>query len=233
MGESAKIVTFSGIDGAGKSTQIESLTNWLRSVGLTVRLLTFWDDVVMFSRFREGMSGRVFKGDSGIGSPDKPVNRRDKNVRSWPVTGTRFFLYFLDALSVRCKIHAEKKSGADVVIFDRYIYDELANLPLQRRFTRIAIRFLLRIIPGPDIAYVIDADPVAACQRKPEYPLEFVSENRNAYLTLSRMVRGMNVIGPLPIEPMQQRVKEVFAEYFCAEPGTQRTANHAVSPSPR
>lgn len=232
MSERAKIVTFSGIDGAGKSTQIDSLTNWLRSVGLTVRSLSFWDDFVMFSRFREGMSGRIFKGDSGIGSPDKPVNRRDKNVRSWPVTGARFFLYLMDALSVRRKVHSAKNS-ADVVIFDRYIYDELANLPLQRGFTRIAISFLLRIAPVPDVAYIIDADPLAARERKPEYPLEFVSENRNAYLTLSRMVRGMNVIGPLPIEPMQQRVKEVFAEYFCYEPATQRTANQAISPSPR
>jgi thymidylate kinase len=231
MSGRAKIVSFSGIDGAGKSTQIQALTNWLNAAGLTVRLLSFWDDVVMFSRFREGMSRRIFKGDSGIGSPEKPVNRRDKNVRSSPVTGARFFLYFCDALNLWRKVRSEKNGKADIVIFDRYIYDELANLPLQGGVTRIMISFLLRIIPAPDVAYVIDADPLAARQRKPEYPLEFIRENREAYLTLSHLIKGIRVIGPLPVEPMEQRVKEVLAEYLCSEPGTQRTANQAIIPS--
>lgn len=231
MSEQAKIVSFSGIDGAGKSTQIQALTDWLGAAGLTVRLLSFWDDVVMFSRFREGMSGKIFRGDSGIGSPDKPVNRRDKNVRSWPVTGARFFLYFLDALNVWRKVRSEKNGGADIVIFDRYIYDELANLPLQRGFTRIMVSLLLRIIPAPDVAYVIDADPLAARQRKPEYPLEFIRENREAYLTLSRLIKGIKVIGPLPVEPTEQRVKEVLAEYLRGEPRAHRAANHAITPS--
>lgn len=223
-----KIVTFSGIDGAGKSTQIEALANWLRAAGLRVTLLSFWDDVVMFSRFREGMSGKVFGGDKGIGSPDRPVNRRDKNVRSWPVTTARFFLYFFDAMSVWRKVQQEKNGAADVVIFDRYIYDELANLPLERGITRTLISCLLRIVPAPDVAYVIDADPVAARQRKPEYPLEFIQKNREAYLTLSRLINGITVIVPLAVAMTELRVKEVFlqktsapSESFTGLPATQ------------
>jgi thymidylate kinase len=233
MREPAKIVTFSGIDGAGKSTQIQALTRWLQSLGLTVRLLSFWDDVATFSRFREGMSEKIFKGDPGIGSRDKPVSRRDKNVRSWPVTCARFLLYFLDALNVRRKVRLEKNSGADVVIFDRYIYDELANLPLQKSFTRITISFFSRIVPAPDVAYVVDADPAEARERKPEYPLAFIRENREAYLTLSRFIKRIRVIGPLPAESAEQRVKEVFAEHLCAGRGAQRAANPAITPSAR
>ena len=210
MSERVKIVTVSGIDGAGKSTQIRALADWLRSEGLNVKLLSFWDDVVMFSPFREGMSGKVFKGEKGIGSPDKPVNRRDKNVRSWPVTTARFFLYFFDALSAWRRVQQEKNGTADVLIFDRYIYDELANLPLQRWVARAFISFLLRIVPTPHVAYVIDADPVAARQRKPEYPLEFIRKNREAYLTLSQLVGGITVIEPLAIALSELRVREVF-----------------------
>jgi len=205
-----KIVSFSGIDGAGKTTQIQALTHWLLASGLRVELLSFWDNVVLLSRFREKLSHKAFNGDQGIGSPDRPLNRRDKNVTSWPVTTMRFFLYFLDAISVSRKVRQARESDADVVIFDRYLYDELANLPLNRWGTQAYIRLLLGLIPSPDIAYVIDADPVAARQRKPEYPLEFLRSNREAYLTMSRLAGSMTVIEALPAAATELKVREVF-----------------------
>jgi thymidylate kinase len=207
-----KIVSFSGIDGAGKSTQINALRAWLGQVGLSVQLLTFWDNVVAFPRFRECMSNAAFNGDQGIGSPDRPLHRRDKNVTSWPVSVVRFGLYFLDAINLCRATRRVKKSGTDVVIFDRYIYDELANLPLSRWLARAFIRALLRMVPRPDIAYLIDADPVAAVARKPEYPLEFLRRNREAYLTLSRLEGGITVIEPLSIEMMETKIRNVFLQ---------------------
>jgi thymidylate kinase len=205
-----KIVSFSGIDGAGKTTQIHALIDWLRGAGLRVELLTFWDDIVVLSRFRERLSDKVFRGDQGIGSPEQPLNRRDKNVTTWPVTSSRFFLYFLDALHLSRKVRQAQQSDADVVIFDRYIYDELANLPLHRRLTRAFIRLLLRLVPAPHVAYVVDADPVAARQRKPEYPLEFIRKNREAYLTMSCLTGTITVIEPCSIADAELKIRQAF-----------------------
>lgn len=94
-----RIVSFSGIDGAGKTTQIEALTHWLLAAGLRVELLTFWDNVVVLSRLRESLSHKAFNGDQGIGSPQKPLNRRDKNVTSTPVTAMRFFTSSMPSMS--------------------------------------------------------------------------------------------------------------------------------------
>lgn len=204
------IVSFSGIDGAGKSTQIGALQDWLAKSCVKVRLLTFWDDVVAFPQFREFMSHAAFKGDKGIGSPEKPLERRDKNVTSWPVSVMRFGLYFADAVNLCRAVRSMRKSDTDVVIFDRYIYDELANLPLNQWIARAFIQSLLKLVPKPDIAYLIDADPVAARTRKPEYPLDFLRKNREAYLTLSRLTGAITVIEPLPIEVAGQKVKEAF-----------------------
>jgi thymidylate kinase len=215
-GQRMKIVSFSGIDGAGKTTQIEALISWLQAAGLRVELLTFWDNIVVGSRFREGMSHKVFKGDKGIGSPDKPLNRRDKNVTSLPVATTRFFLYFLDALNVGRKVRQLRKSDAEVIVFDRYIYDELANLPLHRWITRAFITILLRLVPAPDVAYVIDADPIAARSRKPEYPLEFIHKNRQAYLTLAALEKRITVIEPLPIHEAQLKIRQAFLRIISA-----------------
>lgn len=201
-----RIVSFSGIDGAGKSTQIAALTGSLESAGMRVRLLSFWDDVAQLSGTREFSSHALFKGDKGNGSPEKPVNRRDKNVRAWYLTAARLVIYFLDAISLRSIVAKARRSDADVIIFDRYLYDELVNLSLNRRVTRAYVRLLIWFAPKPDIAYLLDADPIAARARKPEYPLEFLHTNRASYLTLSNMVRGITVIEPLPQPEAEARV---------------------------
>jgi thymidylate kinase len=205
-----KIVSFSGIDGAGKSTQISALETWLRETGHTTKLLTFWDDIVVGSQFREAMSHAAFGGDKGVGSPEKPLERRDKNVTSWPVIAARFFLYLADAIHLCRTVALARKGDFDVVIFDRYIYDELANLPLKRWPARVFIWTVLKIVPKPDVAYIVDADPEAARARKPEYPLEFLRSNRDAYLSLAQFSGNITVIEPVSIDSAKIRIRQEF-----------------------
>jgi thymidylate kinase len=209
--DSVKVVSFSGIDGAGKSTQLEALCRSLRARGFHCALYTFWDDVVAFSKLRERISLRAFKGDKGIGSPAKPILRRDKNVTTWYMTIVRLLLYMLDACSLSVAVSRSAESDADFLIFDRYIYDELANLPMKNLAVRLYVRALLRFIPRPDVALFLDADPEAATIRKPEYPLEFVRRNRDAYHRMSRLV-GMTAVPPLSIEQTTGIIDELVSE---------------------
>lgn len=210
--DSVRIVSFSGIDGAGKSTQIDALCRFVHDRGFTFKLLTFWDDVVALPRFRERLSSRAFKGDQGIGSPDKPITRRDKNVTAWYVMAFRLFLYMLDAFSLCLSISKNLESDVDFLIFDRFIYDELANLPLQYVAIRLYVRLLLTFVPRPDVAFVLDAEPEVASARKPEYPVEFVRRNRDTYLRLSRLVYGMTVIPPFAVEKTAEMIREIVSE---------------------
>ncbi len=187
-------ISFSGIDGAGKTTQIDNLIAWLKSSGLRVRLIAFWDDVATLKTLRESTGHALFKGDKGVGSPDNPVNRRDKNVQSWFMLPVRIGLCTLDALGLwRVVLKLRSTRGADVIVFDRYLYDQIANLNLDNFAARAYIKMLLRLIPHPNVAYLLDADPVLARARKPEYPLDFLMTNRARYLAVSKMA-GMKVI---------------------------------------
>ena len=98
------------------------------------------------------------------------------------------------------------RSEADLVIFDRYIYDELANLTLRNLAIRAYVRLIVKFVPKPDICYLLDADPAKARARKPEYPLEFLHTNRQTYLALSDLVGGMTMIPPMPIEEGKREV---------------------------
>lgn len=201
------LVSFSGIDGSGKSSQIRALMEYLRGFGARVRLIAFWDDVATLTRLRESAGHALFHGERGVGSPEAPVKRRDKNVRSPLMSAVRSVLYFLDTLSLRRKLREAEGSGADWIICDRYLYDELANLNLRNPAARNYARTLARIAPKPDIGYLLDAEPLDACARKPEYPVEFVKSSRAAYFDLNQLLgEPMTVIQPMRLEEVSREV---------------------------
>ena len=199
-------ITFSGIDGAGKSTQIDLLTACVSATGARVTRLSFWDDVVAFSVQRERSSYRLFKGQAGVGAPGHPVARRDKNVQSWYLTLIRSFLYLIDALRLNFVWWQQRRRDSDLVVFDRYIYDELANLPLNHFLSRAYIHLVLKLSPVPDLAFVLDAEPSLAVQRKPEYPLDFAHTNQVAYIALSKLVPALKVINPGSVSQVQENL---------------------------
>jgi thymidylate kinase len=244
------VISFSGLDGAGKSTQIENLHAALQSAGLAVRRLAFWDDVVVGARYREGFVHKVYKSERGVGAPGKPVNRRDKNMRGWHLSLFRHFLYLLDAIHLRRVIARERnaarriltqneapqrasanlgpyawiseKNAVDVILLDRYIYDELVNLNLENPLSRAFIRLVGRFTPRPDAAYLLDAEPTAARARKPEYSVEFMAQCRESYLTLAGLLGTITVIPAASLPETRLAVLKV-AEQSLTETGRRAT----------
>jgi thymidylate kinase len=216
------LITFSGLDGSGKSTQIENVRQYLAEAKLRVVRLAFWDDAVVCKRYREEFVHKVYGSEKGIGTPDKPVARRDKNMRAWYLSIARHGLYLLDAIHV-CEVVARARRGSpDVIIMDRYIYDELVNLPLRNAFSRCFIRAISSLVPKPELALLLDADPQDARARKPEYPVEFMKDARQAYLCVASFVGRLTVIPPGSLDEAKIEVLSALRRMLASS----KRANH-------
>jgi thymidylate kinase len=201
------LITFSGIDGAGKTTQIEHLSSCLQKQGLRVMRLSFWDDVAVWSRMRAGIGHRAADSchaDRTALALFAPKN--NKHIRKWYLTAARGGFYALDAVRLRRLLASQPVRNADVVIFDRYIYDQIANIYSQSFAARIYARILLKKTPAPDLAFVLDASPTAAFTRKPEYPLEFMVQNRQTFLHLRELVPRLIIIPDAGAEDVRSEI---------------------------
>jgi len=201
------IITFSGIDGAGKTTQIEALSSSLQKQGLRVVRLSFWDHVAVCSNLRAGVGNRALDSihaDSLAERTFAPKN--NKHIRKWYLSAARAGLYVLDAARLHRLLATQLIRSCDVVIFDRYIYDQIANIYSTSNAVRTYARMLLRRTPAPDLAFVLDASPAAAFARKPEYPLEFVHQNRQNFLLLRELVPQLIVISEAPAENVSSEI---------------------------
>lgn len=206
------VVSFSGLDGSGKTTQIQALRTAAADLGLSTTLITFWDDVVVGVRYRSGFVHKVFGSEQGIGEPGRPVERRDKNVRVGYLTVMRHLLYLADAIHLRVVLSRARRGPASVIVMDRYVYDELANLPLENRFSSVYARLLACIAPRPDLAFLLDAEPELARARKPEYSVNFLRQSRRAYFRLARLLGCITIVPPLALEEARECVLASFAQ---------------------
>lgn len=206
-----QIVTFSGIDGAGKTTQITSLTAYLSHRGHRVAEVRFWDEVAVLSSLRAGVSLSVLR--KGTTTAENVSLRNDKNVRTWYLMLVRSGFYLLDALSLRRVVLKLRSSGQfDFIIFDRYLYDQLVQIQSRHWLARAYIRLLLSLAPTPEFPFILDASPDEAFARKPEYPLDFMRGYRQAYLGLRAFVPHLAVIEPSTVENVQHMIVQKIAE---------------------
>lgn len=202
--QTGTLISFSGIDGAGKSTQIAALRDSLSTRGWKVAQIAFWDDAAVLAHFRAGVSLRVLS--TQTKSAEDPPLRRDKNVSAWYLTLIRSMFYALDALRLRAVVARTAKSGADFIILDRWTYDQLVHIKSRTWFARAYIRTVFALAPAPDLPLVLDAWPDDAFERKPEYPLAFMHEYRQAFLALKDFVPKLQIISHGPIDEVQHRI---------------------------
>ena len=189
------LVTFSGLDGAGKSTVIGYLVAALREEGRRCAVLHMNDDVGIYAylrRLRDAllrptMAGGLHRTPRDGGARRAALGRvrsaarRVRNALLWSRT-LRRLIYPLDVLIfLAYRLYHEGMRGR-VLIMDRYFYDTLVDVSDGR--PSAWVRLLERITPAPDVAVFLDITPEESFARKGEYTMEYLRRRGSAYAEL-------------------------------------------------
>ena len=86
--------------------------------------------------------------------------------------------------------------------------DSIVNLANTNRFAQIYSRLMLAMTPKPDLPILIDIDAQVAFDRKPEYPLAYNQERREAYLNVFSRIAGAFVVQSTTIPEVQGKIEE-------------------------
>jgi hypothetical protein len=169
------LVTFSGLDGAGKSTLIGALRQALEERRHPVVVLHMDRDVGTYAILR-GARDRLTPARGRRAGPGRWRRMRDAVV--WG-RGLRRVLFPMDVLLFLChRLYHERLRGR-VLITDRYFYDSLVDVADGRRWAHL--RWLARLAPTPSIAVFVAVGPEDSFARKGEYSVEYLRRRWVAY----------------------------------------------------
>ena len=196
------IVSFSGIDGSGKTTQAQFVSKLLQFHGLEVHCLHMiqWTLVNRLSPFLR--SDRI------------PHARHSRACSKGNVfILVRQFVSFLDIL--RFRVFGAYHSGLRrrVIVCDRFFHDlgvqALYTGMMSKRFESL----YWRAVPSATIMILLDVPPEIAQQREGEHDLPYYETKRELYLERAKSW-GALVVSALERDETEQRVAQIIRDYL-------------------
>ena len=209
------VVSLSGIDGSGKSTQAAALAEALRDAG--VDAVVEWSRITYDPALRaiaapvKRALGWVASRRAGLLRPetmpqrspwDPPATEADVAARGLrdrlPAVDAGWILVVavVHALGPRRTLRPHLRAGRSVVR-DRYVLDatvQLEDVYGDGRAAGLPGRVLRRLCPSPVVAFWLDADPEAAYARKPEeYTSAQLARHRAHYAAVHERLGAVRV----------------------------------------
>jgi thymidylate kinase len=232
------VISLSGLDGSGKTTQAQALVDSLGAQGydavmawnrLTFNPSLFWATAPLRVVLRIAVRLRLMRpapaevqADGDVIPPEhtatRAVRERLPAVSVLWVT----FVALVHAVGVRRATLREIRRGR-VVVSDRYVLDSLVQL--HDRYAHAhgvgpQASLLLQLSPAPVATYLLDVSGAEARRRKPEeYSVEELEAHRRAYLREAARL-GVHVLdGSRPREELAALIGDEVTDALHTLPG--------------
>jgi len=188
-------IAFLGPDGCGKSSVIDQVMHDLREVFRRVE-------------YQHLRPRPLARGDTPGAAP--VINPHGQKARGAGGSVAKL-LHFWSIYLIGTQLWTfPRLVSSTLVIFDRYYHDLLADPRRYRYGAQLRwARLLGRLVPQPELTFVLDAPPEVIQARKKEVPFVESQRQRQAYLDLAPQLRRAHVIDAT--QPLDKVVADVVA----------------------
>lgn len=173
-----KFITFSGVDGSGKSTQLQLFRQKLEREGKKVAYF----HAIEFSLANKLAKKNIKYQISNIGKED---SGHSVTSASWLTVFLRKIQLFIDLFRFRFYFSKLNRQGYDYLLSDRYFTDTLINIQYLQSAKSLPILNTLYSILNtpPDKALYLDANPdeIMRRERFPEQGIDYLRAKQNLF----------------------------------------------------
>ncbi len=188
------LISLSGFDGAGKSTQVKLLSEYLRKKKKKVLVTE-----IMFGYFLLKLLVRFLRSTTSS-LPGGPIKRNKSFLpKLW------FIFAFVDIWVMYIFKIIPMKERYDFIIADRFYTDIWANLVYYGYIPDFAFNFFVKLLPKADMAFMLMIEPETVLRREKEFPSTYYKEQARIYKNLSNQINFILI-------KADQDPKEVFMD---------------------